>query len=165
MPETYVKNYSLLNKKPERFGGGNEFLFETELEAYRRLKGQPHFPELIDYNREEHSLTLEHVGISLMRITVSRMAVPMSDYIKQTETIINTLIDKKIFHMDMSDRNICYKDSQIFLIDFEGCVFDSTPANSELDKQYKALQKKGGYDFLLRMMQGHVERHLLHRVA
>lgn len=154
----YIKNYSTLKRDPTRFGGGNNFLFETELEAYKRLSGLPHFPELLDFNLIEMSLTLSFVGQALFN--VKKVDIPDNNYTEQADNIVQTLKEKRIVYMDMSERNICYKDNQIYLIDFEGSVFDDTPTNAKTEELYNKFHSRGGYNKLLQQMKRHIEVYL-----
>lgn len=80
---------------------------------------------------------------------------------EQAETVVRTLKEKRIVYMDMSERNICYKDGLLYLIDFEGSVFDDQPTNETTQKCYNDFHRKGGYDKLLKTMQRQIEVYLI----
>jgi RIO-like serine/threonine protein kinase len=54
----------------------------------------------------------------------------------QVDKICKTLEEFHIAYLDLSPQNICYKDNQIFLIDFDKVVLDNKPKSKELETLY-----------------------------
>jgi hypothetical protein len=87
--------------------------YRVEKQCYLRLKGEPHFANLVRFDDEAMTLTLSQVGKPVTAFTF----VPN---FKTQITQINAALDKhNIQHNDIHLNNILIKEDVLYLIDFE----------------------------------------------
>lgn len=114
-----LKNNGLFTKSVEK--KGNNYIkkfnnvkgYNSEKYSYLRLKNNKHFPNIIDYNDNELSLTLEYAGIPIRKVD------KIENLEQQLEEIYNSLAKNKIKHNDIMCKNLLSKDGVLKLIDFE----------------------------------------------
>ena len=99
---------------------------------YRCICGRNayHFPEIIQGDQNKKLVQLKFCGENLQH-----PYLPPTDTAEQVQCIHYNLTKSKIFHMDISKKNICIdNDGVIFLIDFDMCVFQNEPDPTQSDK-------------------------------
>jgi tRNA A-37 threonylcarbamoyl transferase component Bud32 len=157
-----VKDYSKYDMFSKRFGLTPIEAFELELACYKRLSSYDNFPILINYDKKSFQLFLEDCGINLMSYFKSKkrfrkkneifakLEVDIDSIQRQVETIIKTLNDNNIVHLDLSKpgKNLCFKNGSIYLIDFNIAVIDNNPLSKEINDLYDNFLNSGGYDNL-----------------
>jgi predicted Ser/Thr protein kinase len=118
---TPLRKYNLLTK---------EQAFDLELEIYKRLDGEANFPKLIGYSAEKLELYLEHCGISFDKLPKTHI----SNVNEQIDHICDVLNKNNIQHLDMNPQgtNLCYKNNQIYVIDFDIACLDNKPLNDKI---------------------------------
>ena len=90
--------------------------YDIEKICYMRLKGEPHFANVIKFDDDTLTLTMSHVGKPVTKFT----DVPN---FKSQITNINTILKKhNIRHGDIHLDNILIKENVLYLIDFEWAV-------------------------------------------
>ena len=100
-----------INKKYD-----NKDKYEIEKRCYMRLKGEPHFANLIKFDDNTLTLTMSHVGKPVTKFTY----VPN---FKSQINNINTILDKhNIQHGDIHLNNILIHENVLYVIDFEWAV-------------------------------------------
>jgi predicted Ser/Thr protein kinase len=97
--------------------------------VYKRLQGEPNFPQLLSYDERRSELVISHCGPSLDTLGRKRMVVP--DLEQQIDRIEDALDRHGIKHLDVLPKNVCLQDGQIHLIDFDLAVLDGNPAERE----------------------------------
>jgi len=112
----------------------NKESFELEKECLIRLKGFPHFPQIISSNQNNLTITMSHCGESLLN--VSKIPLKKVQVKAQITEIVETLKNAGICHLDILMKNICYKNGRLYLIDFDIAVLDDTPMTQKLYNRY-----------------------------
>jgi tRNA A-37 threonylcarbamoyl transferase component Bud32 len=133
-----IKTFKKYKKQGMRYGMTLKDVFELELETYNRVQCCENFPRLISYNNVNFTITLENCGISIHRLKGMNMfhTIKLENVDDQVDKICKTLEEFHIAYLDLSPQNICYKDNQIFLIDFDKVVLDNKPKSKELETLY-----------------------------
>lgn len=137
--KSFTKKYKSYNPKCPYNDLTIEEAFETELEIWKRLSGNEHFPKLLEFDEKNHTITLEHCGDSLDRIK----SLKIDNLDEQIDSIVRCLQKYKIVHLDMHDsgKNICYKNNKIYLIDFDIAVIDGNPRNEKLKSLFEKYEE------------------------
>lgn len=116
--------------------------YDIEKKCYMRLKGEPHFANVIKFDDDTLTLTMSHVGKPVTKFT----DVPN---FKSQISNINTILEKhSIQHGDIHLDNILIKENVLYLIDFE-YAFDKNvvkewqekPGHTRVYDENKVTQK------------------------
>ncbi len=143
-PKKEIESKTFLRKfkgyHPIRYWNGLTIkqAFELELEVYNRLNGHKHFPKLLEINEKKYQLLLEHCGITLNNLPV--FTIPNLNI--QINSIHESLESNNIIHLDIRNENICFKNENIYLIDFDIVVLDRKPL-SKILKKYLSHHRRG----------------------
>ena len=142
-------------------------IYELELSCLKRLQGQSHICQLIDYNRNELTLDLKWCGPSygvkdLKRYRkqqkcavktgvelpnyYSDMTLPLTQqqFIDQWHSAFDQLEANNIVHFDLQGKNICLNQGHLTVIDFGIAVIDRNPME-HLKIKYHDFVVNGGY--------------------
>ena len=151
--------HDIKNKRDRQIKARDSFYhsFYRELTCLKRLKGAKHFPQLIDYNKEDMWIKMTYCGTPYPVDKTPRDN--KSELIPQAQKILDTLQEKKIkypykkfMHMDKAKglsypfftaTNLHILDDVLYLIDFE----TSYPIDSDYDKYFSAEFKQGYRDW------------------
>jgi len=148
----YVKNFKRFNTYSDLY---NKEAYELELDCYYRLSKYKNFPSLIDYNSKDLTITLEHCGVTVRHIKDNN-GIINKKALTNIKNIITALQTEDIVHLDFkakNPKNLCYKDPNIFLIDFDVAIIDKNPLNSKLNHWYQKWLKHGGYNHFERQLE------------
>lgn len=137
----HIRKYSGYNPKRTWNDLTKKEAFELELEVYKRLQGEPNFPQLLSYDERRLELVISYCGQSLDRLKSKQMVVP--DLEQQIDRIADALDRHGIKHLDMLPKNICFLDGQIYLIDFDVAVLDDVPLSDKLSELLKLKYPPG----------------------
>ena len=107
--ETIIKNDN--NTYTKKFN--NPLGYYAEKLSYLRLNNDNHFPNIINHDDNELSITLEHGGTPIKNVN------NIENWEQQLQEISNSLKDNNIQHNDITQKNILVKDNTLKLIDFE----------------------------------------------
>ena len=167
----YVKKY--LNEEPRKkrhFGLNYLQSFNIELKCLQRLKGYDNICQLIDYDVDQTTLTLEWAGHNLnyffdpikkykkhkrrlkkkeikidYKLTNSHTDLTRIDFKSQIESAFNIFEKENIVHFDLGPWNICLKNYNITIIDFGCAVLDGIPLYPCLEEPYQKFLSNGGW--------------------
>jgi len=119
---TVIKKFKEEQKKKFVRGLGYH-CYLRELECLKRLKGHKNFPQLIDYDDEELTITMDYCGTHFPTDGQSR-----PELLQQVYDIVNTLEEKniKFTTTQFPYQNILIKDNIIKMIDFELALPDGS---------------------------------------
>jgi predicted Ser/Thr protein kinase len=158
----YIKDYKKIHSK-DWHAQSHRQAFDLELECYFRISRKENFPTLLDYDKKNMILVLEHSGIDLRSYTKEKkrflknsiddfkeIKFNIANLDNQIDNIIETLKYNSIAHLDCfkPGKNICYKDGKITLIDFNVAVIDQRPNTDKMDELYQEFIKNGDYVWL-----------------
>ena len=123
----------------------NVYLHEKNI--YLKLKNEKYIPNILYFDDKNYSLIIEDVGDSLREIVRSgKKHLLPTNLIFQLDFIMKSMYNKyKLIHGDITFRNICVKNNQICLIDFDATKeidvmsFDYNNPNKWLCKQVYLL--------------------------
>lgn len=135
--ESFIRKYNKYNPKRIYNDLTKKEAFELELEIYKRVSGEKNFPKLINYDIDKMFLEIEHCGKSLDKLSKINIKNPN----EQIENIDRVLKKYNIKHLDLhnSGKNICYKDGEIYLIDFDIAIIDNKPLSKKLSDKNKEI--------------------------
>lgn len=102
----YITNPKLRNQTQNRAH------WKKEVVALTRLKGLPHFPQLISYDQKTMRIVMSYCGPN-----VTKEALP-KNWIKQCDQIGRKITSMHMYHNDVYVKNICVKDGVLYLIDW-----------------------------------------------
>lgn len=158
----YIKDYNKIENKNYHNLTYRQ-AYDLELECYTRISGKKNFPTLLDYDAKKMIFILEDAGKDLRSYLKERkrfLKGSNTDFKKidfkidnlndQVDNIINTLKINNISHLDCFKlgKNICYKDGNITLIDFNVAVLDEKPLTDSLNNLYNSYISNGSYEWL-----------------
>lgn len=86
--------------------------WDKEVEALVLLKGEKHFPQVLNIDEIGKVIKMTYCGESLTKENLPK------NWEDQCDEITSILEGKKIFHADIYLKNILVKDGMIYLIDF-----------------------------------------------
>lgn len=137
-----IESYTKIFKHYDPIRSDNDLTikqaFELELEVYKRVSHRSNFARLLSFSHDNHELTIENCGRTLLNIPYRSLHVKNLD--SQIDNICHVLKTNNIVHLDIQSKNICYKNGIFYLIDFDMCILDNKPLNSKLAQLY-AKQK------------------------
>lgn len=116
------KNREQLRRKSEEFVAG---AFTREIEIFKIVSGLPHFPKLIDYDKNEKWILMSRHGDPMSKENGPCKKV----FDKQMEEILSILNQNKIENKCISRGNLLWDGSMIVMIDFESCYIKDKPKN------------------------------------
>jgi predicted Ser/Thr protein kinase len=112
-------------------------VFGLELEIYHRLNGLENFPKLLSFDEINFTITIENCGLSLHKLRhIDSSQINISNLDEQVDNICRGLKINNITYLDLDPQNICLKDNNIFLIDFDKAVLDNNPKSKVLENMY-----------------------------
>ena len=150
--QTYIKHFN------------KHILYNRELEALQRAQNCPGLQQLIDYNKEDLTITTLWAGYDLTRYGVRnkketkrmrksasiledlKINCSESEFVKQFVEITRELDNIGVTHLDVLPKNICLLNGKITLIDFGICVLDHNPKKIGLRSRYEKFLNRGGWD-------------------
>jgi len=151
--------HDIKNKRSRQIKARDSFYhsFYRELTCLQRLKGAKHFPQLLDYNKEDMWIKMTYCGTPYPVDKTPRDN--KSELIPQAQKILETLQEKKIkypykkfMQIDKAKglsypfftaTNLHILDNVLHLIDFE----TSYPVDSDYDKYFSEEFKQGYKDW------------------
>lgn len=136
--------YKLFDKDDPLTGLTKEQCYENEKKALIELRGEPHFPYLLDYNDKNLSLTLKYCGVSLNEVYDPDL-FDIDDFEKQMLKAFDVLQSKHIKHDDISVYNICYDKGVYYIIDFGHSTFNSTNMKDDFLNRIRKIFKRQYY--------------------
>tara|TARA_B100000902_G_scaffold9955_1_gene12236 strand:+ start:459 stop:1508 length:1050 start_codon:yes stop_codon:yes gene_type:complete len=115
--DTVVKKFDKVQKK-EYVRGTGYHCWLRELECLERLQGHPNFPTLIDYNKEDLTITMEYCGEKYVDDK------PRPELVPQVYKIIEALEDNdlKFTTTKFPHNDIHIKNGVLKVIDFENTL-------------------------------------------
>jgi predicted Ser/Thr protein kinase len=130
--------------------------FATELKIYQRLEGADFIPKLINWNQNLWQISIEHVGPTIFDLEKIGQRIYIPDLDQQLERVADFLESRKVVHLDAHRKNTCYRNSRIYLIDWEKAVIDpeeyyrnktrmDNSRESMLYRRYQKFLRGGGY--------------------
>ena len=158
----YIKDYNKIKNKNYHNLTYRQ-AYDLELECYLRISGKKNFPNLLDYDSKKMIFVLEDAGTDLRSYLKKRkrfLKGSITDFKKidfkienlndQVDNIIETLRSNNISHLDCFKlgKNICYKNGNITLIDFNVAVLDENPLTNSLSNLYNSYILNGSYNWL-----------------
>lgn len=137
-----TKIFGMRKKTLKPIRGTYKDCWGREVECLQRLKGKPHFPDLVEVMPDIMGLRMENLGESLY---TSWHVYDMERYIDQIHRICDTLEECNIKYFyahlnplakskttaDFPLSNLCIHDDELYLLDFEACV----PVGSEYEQR------------------------------
>jgi len=110
--------------------------YNIEVECYRRLSDYNNFPKLINADKKNFAIEIEHCGKKIDSITDT-----INDINKQIYNIWNALQNENILHLDIMKKNFVSKNGNLYLVDFDIAVIDNNILSSKLEKRYEDQKK------------------------
>lgn len=98
-------------RKGLRYNRLGVILFKKELMALKVIRGEKHFPQLIDFNPLKLDLYMSYCGVK-----INKNNIP-NDWDKQIRNIVDILIKKSLDLNDIQQKNLCVKNNIIYVID------------------------------------------------
>lgn len=133
----FIKTFKKYRKRGIHNGMILEEVFELELEIYKRLNGSKNFPKLLSFDKINFTITIENCGLSLHKLRhFNSSQINISNLDEQIDNICRGLKINNITYLDLDPQNICLKDNNIFLIDFDKAVLDNNPKSQVLEDMY-----------------------------
>ena len=113
------KIYKFCNKNSKWYVNDNfiKESFKNELAALYLLRNEDYFPKLISYDIQNMIIIMTYCGNKIARV---QDKIP-SNWKFQMFHILNILKKYNIYHNDITERNICLLNNQLYLIDFGNC--------------------------------------------
>jgi tRNA A-37 threonylcarbamoyl transferase component Bud32 len=135
--EPVIKTFKKYRKRGIHNGMTLEEVFKLELEIYQRVSGLKNFPKLISSDESNFTITIENCGLSLHKLRhIDSSQINISNLDEQVDNICYGLKINNITYLDLDPQNICLKDNNIFLIDFDKAVLDNKPKSKILEDMY-----------------------------
>ena len=125
----------------------HKHIYLNEKNIYLKLKNENYIPNILYFDDKTLCIIIEDVGDSLRKIVRSnqRHLLP-KNLIFQLDFIMKDMYNKyKLIHGDITFRNLCVKNNQIYLIDFDKTKkidilsFDYNNSNKRLYKNVRLL--------------------------
>lgn len=145
--------------RPQVFSGltrEQSFLLELNcLSKLNKTRGDKmdHFPRLVSFDSSECTITTSLNGVSLDKL---KNVVVTSNIVFQCQTIVNTLRESNVIHLDdhHTGKNIVINEQGIIsLIDFDIAIVDGIATSAFFEPMFEKFNARGGYDgFLERML-------------
>lgn len=107
--------------------------FENELTCLKKLSGIIHFPKLIEYNKDELSITMTYCGKTIYK------GNKPTNWKMQIDNILDTLKKNNITYHDFHIKNICIQGCTIYLIDFGSAIISNDYDKNE--HLYQVIRK------------------------
>lgn len=144
-PATYLKKVrrSFTTAKEQQRGITPEYAYQLEVSALKRLQPYDHFPRLLEHNDDELTILLSYCGehIERQRRLGNRIVVPSLEF--QVECIVDALENENIIYLDVSEKNICFLDDMVYLIDFDLCIIDDVIPTARFQRGYDRFLSDG----------------------
>ena len=135
---TWYNNEKVILKK---WSNKLKHVYLNEKNIYLRLKNEKYVPNIIKYDDKTLCIIIEDVGDSLRQIVRSNQKHLLpKNLIFRLEYIMKQLYLKYgLIHGDITFRNICFKNNQLYLIDF-----DKAKEIDIFSFDYNSISKKSG---------------------
>lgn len=161
--QTYIKHF-----KPSK-----QHYYIIELAALQRARGCPGLQQLVDYDKENLTITTQFAGYDLTRYGIRNkkeikrrrksastledleINCSESEFVEQFVKIGSELDNIGVTHLDVLPKNICLLNGKITLIDFELCVLDHTPEIRWRSK-YEEFLNCGGWNGVIERMVSNI---------
>ena len=148
--ETVVKIFNIRNKELKPSRGTYQDCWDRETTCLNRLKGELHFPQIIETYDDILGIKMTNTGESLFNTWQEHNLLL---YLEQANRIADTLEKHKIkyFHVGMDGKakvnkqnvfplsNFCIQDGELSLIDFEMACPVNSEAESNMSDRFKEL--------------------------
>lgn len=148
--EAVVKIFNIRNKELKPSRGTYQDCWDRETTCLNRLKGELHFPQIIETYDDILGIKMTNTGESLFNTWQEHNLLL---YLEQANRIADTLEKHKIkyFHVGMDGKakvnkqnvfplsNFCIQDGELSLIDFEMACPVNSKAESNMSDRFKEL--------------------------
>ena len=106
-----------------RWFNNNQRSYDNEVNFYKKSKAFKckcghggHFPKLLAWNSKDKAIIISHVGTAIKELK----EVPRIDDLEaQIDCILDSFESIDFYHLEPHNRNICFKNGTIYVIDFE----------------------------------------------
>jgi tRNA A-37 threonylcarbamoyl transferase component Bud32 len=132
-----TKTFKKYRKRGVHNGMTLEQVYELELEIYNLLNNYKNFPKLLSWDNINFTITIENCGQSLHKLRQhEKSEIVVTNLDEQVDNICQALKVNNITYLDLDPQNICYKNKNIFLIDFDKAVVNQKPKSDFLERIY-----------------------------